>query len=81
MFFHPCYESSLHHDNPFPDIKVHKDDTNLFVEFMDHPFKVQTLNPKSNPINTLITGKAFVGWHVLEVGDRLFWLLIMLILW
>jgi hypothetical protein len=77
MFFNPCYESSLHHDDLVPDRKVHKDDTNLFVEFMDHPFKVQTLNPKSNSINTfIITGKASVGWHVLEVGGRFFWVLI-----
>jgi hypothetical protein len=77
MFFNPCYESSLHHDDPVPDRKVHKDDTNLFVEFMDHPFNVQTLNPKSNSINTfIITGKASVGWHVLEVGDHFFWVLI-----
>jgi hypothetical protein len=77
MFFNPCYESSLHHDDPAPNRKVHRYDSNLFVEFMDHPFNVQTLNPKSNSINTfIITGKAFVGWHVLEIGDRFFWLLI-----
>jgi hypothetical protein len=77
MFFNPCYESSLHHDDPVPDRKVPKDDTNLFDKFMDHPLKVQTLNPKSNSVNTfIITGKASVGWHVLEVGGRFFWLLI-----
>jgi hypothetical protein len=44
---------------------------------MDHPLKVQTLNPKSNSINTFInSGKASVGWHVLEVGGRFFWILI-----
>jgi hypothetical protein len=77
MFFNPCYESSLHHDDHVPDRKVLRDDINLFDEFMDHPFKVQTLNPKSNSINTfIITGKASVGWHVLEVGGRFFWVLI-----
>jgi hypothetical protein len=54
MFFNPCYESSLHHDNPVPDRKVPIGDINLFDKFMDHPFKVQTLNPKSNSINTFI---------------------------
>jgi hypothetical protein len=44
---------------------------------MNHPFEVQTLNPKSNSINTFInSGKASVGWHVLEVGGRFFWILI-----
>jgi hypothetical protein len=77
MFYNPFYEYSLHHDDYVPNIKVHKDDTNLLVEFMDHPFKVQTPNPKSNSINTLIIiGKAFVGWHVLKVGGRFFWILI-----
>jgi hypothetical protein len=77
MFFNPCYESSFHHDDPVPDRKVHRYDSNLFVDFMDHPFKVQTLNPKSNSIDTfIIIGKASVGWHVLEIGDRFFCLLI-----
>ena len=48
MFFNPCYESSLHHEDLVPDRKVPNDDTNLFDKFMDHPLKVQTLNPKSN---------------------------------
>jgi hypothetical protein len=65
MFFNPCYESSLHCDNPVPDRKVHKNITNLFSKFMYHPFNVQTLNTKSNSVNTfIITGKAYVGWHV-----------------
>jgi hypothetical protein len=77
MFLNPCYESSLHHDDPVPDRKVPRDDTNLFDEFMDHPFNVQTLNPKSDSIDTFsIKCKASVGWHVLEVGDRFFWVLI-----
>ena len=54
MFFNPCYEFSLHNDDIVPDRKVPKYDTKLSVEFMDHPFKVQTLNPKYNSINTFI---------------------------
>ena len=77
MFFNPCYESSLHHDDPVPDRKVHKDDINLFAEFMDHPFNVQTLNLKSDSIDTFgIKCKTSVGWHVLGIGDHFFWLLI-----
>jgi hypothetical protein len=77
MLLNPCYESSLHHDNHVPDRKVPRGDTNWFDEFIDHPFKVQTLNPKSNSIDTfIITSKEYVGWHVLEIGDRFFWLLI-----
>jgi hypothetical protein len=65
MFFNPCYD----HDNHVPDRKVPGDDNNLFDEFMDHPSKVQTLNPKSDSINTFIsTDNASIGWHVLEVG-------------
>jgi hypothetical protein len=77
MFFNPFYESSFHHDDLVPDIKVHKNDTNLFVEFMDDPFNVQTLNLKFDSIDTSsIKCKAYVGWHVLEVGDHFFWVLI-----
>jgi hypothetical protein len=58
MFVNSCYESSLYHDDLVLNRKVHGYDTNLFVEFMDHLFNVQTLNPKSNSINTfIITGK------------------------
>jgi hypothetical protein len=62
MFLNPCYESSLHHDDHVPDRKVPRNDTNLFDEFMDHPFNVQTLYPKSDSIDTFsITCKAYVG--------------------
>jgi hypothetical protein len=58
MFFNQCYESYLLHEDHVRDGKVLKDDTNLFDKFMDHPLKVQTLNPKSNSVNTfIITGK------------------------
>jgi hypothetical protein len=54
-----------------------RDDNNLFDEFMDHPFKVQILNPKSNSIDTfIIIGKASIGWHVLEVSGHFLWVLI-----
>jgi hypothetical protein len=77
MFINPCYESSLNHDDLVIDIKVYTGDIKLFDKFINHPFKVQTLNPKSNSVNTfIITGKAYVGWHVLEGGDRFFLVLI-----
>jgi hypothetical protein len=77
MFFNPCYESSLQHDDPVLDRKVPRDDTYLFDEFMHHPFNVQTLNLKSDSIDTFsIKCKTSVGWHVLEVGNRCFWVLI-----
>jgi hypothetical protein len=77
MFLNPYYESSLHHEGPVPDRKVPRDDTVLFDEFMHHPFNVQTLNLKSDSIDTFtIKCRASVGWHVLEVGDRFFWALI-----
>jgi hypothetical protein len=77
MFLNPCYESSLRHDDLVSDRKVPRDDNNLFDEFMDHPFKVKILKPKSNSINiAIITGKTSIGWHVLEVGGRFFWVLI-----
>jgi hypothetical protein len=77
MFLNPCYESSLHHDNHVPYRKIPNDDNKLFDEFINHPFKVQTLNPKSNSIDIfIISGKASVGWHVLEIDDRYFWVLI-----
>jgi hypothetical protein len=77
MFLNPCYESSLHHADHVLDIKVYTSDIKFFDKFMDLPSNVETLNPKSNSVNTFInSGNAFVGLHVWEVGGHFFWILI-----
>jgi hypothetical protein len=77
MFLNSYYKSSLHHDDHVPDRKVPRDDTNLFDKCIDHLFNVQTLYHRSSIIDTFSTKcKASVGWHVLEAGDHLFWVLI-----
>jgi hypothetical protein len=77
MFFNPYYESYLNFDDPLFDRKIPRDHINLFDEFIDHLFETQILNPKSDSIDTFILkSKAYVGWQVLEVGNRFFWVLI-----
>jgi hypothetical protein len=67
----------LNHDDLVPDRKIPRDHINLCDEFIDQLFDTQTLNIKSDPIDTFsIKCKEFVGWHVLEVGDHFFWVLI-----
>ena len=45
MFLNPLYESSLNHDEPVPNRKIHRDQINLFDEFIDHLLDTKTLNP------------------------------------
>jgi hypothetical protein len=70
MFLNPCYESSLHHDDPVLDRKVPKDDTSLFDEFMDDSFNVQTLNLIQSTLPVLNTKPMLVGmsWRLVTIS-------------
>ena len=81
MFLNPYYESPLHYDDPVPERNILKYDINLFDKCIYHLFDIQTLNPKPDVLDSIDTFSikckfSHVGWQVLEVGNRFFWVLI-----
>jgi hypothetical protein len=80
-FLNPLYESYLYYDDPIYDRKIPKDDINIFDEFIDHIFDIQTLNLKPQVLDPIddfnVRCKShLVGWQVLQDGNQFFWILI-----
>jgi len=53
IFLNPLYESSLHYDDPISDMKIPKDDINMFDECIYHIFDIQTLNLKHRVLDPI----------------------------
>jgi hypothetical protein len=55
MFLNPYYEYSLHYNDHISERNIPRDNINLFDEFIDHLFDIQTLNPKPDVLDSINT--------------------------